>query len=73
MPMALILLPRFRAMLDRAGSSDMVVGARVGSHSGDPFARRPAKWALRKFAGLLAGQTIPDLNSGMRVHSQIAG
>jgi glycosyltransferase involved in cell wall biosynthesis len=55
------------AMLERTESSDMVVGARVGSHSQDPFARRPAKWALRKFAGLLAGQTIPDLNSGMRV------
>ncbi len=57
-------LPR---MLERAESNDMVVGARIGRQVRDPLARRPAKWLLRKFAGLLAGQTIPDLNSGMRV------
>ncbi len=57
-------LPR---MLERAPSNDMVVGARVGSEVHDPVSRRPAKWFLRKLAGALAGQKIPDLNSGMRV------
>ena len=57
-------LPR---MLERMASYDMVVGARTGREVRDPLSRRPAKWMLRKFAGLLAGQSIPDLNSGMRI------
>ncbi len=57
-------LPGMLALVD---SNDMVVGARTGSQVSDPLARRPAKWLLRKFAGILAGQSIPDLNSGMRV------
>jgi glycosyltransferase involved in cell wall biosynthesis len=55
------------AMLQRVESSDMVVGARIGNQVQDPFVRRPAKWLLRKFAGILAGRPIPDLNSGMRI------
>lgn len=47
--------------------SDMVVGARTGSEVAIPLARRPAKWALRRLAQMVAGQTIPDLNSGLRV------
>jgi len=54
-------------MLQQVESNDMVVGARIGSQVRDPFARRPAKWLLRKFACVLAGQEIPDLNSGLRV------
>ena len=54
-------------MLERMALSDMVVGARTGAEVRDPLSRRPAKWLLRKFASLLAGQSIPDLNSGMRV------
>src|SRR5580693_325251 len=54
-------------LLDRTESNDMVVGARTGSHVQDPLVRRPVKWLLRKFAGILSGQAIPDLNSGMRV------
>jgi glycosyltransferase involved in cell wall biosynthesis len=54
-------------MLHRVESSDMVVAARIGSQVQDPLVRRPAKWLLRKFAGILAGEKIPDLNSGMRV------
>ncbi len=54
-------------ILQRTKANDMVVGARTGSHVQDAFARRPAKWLLRKFAGVLAGQEIPDLNSGLRV------
>jgi glycosyltransferase involved in cell wall biosynthesis len=54
-------------LLEYAQSNDMVVGARIGACVQDAFARRPAKWLLRKLAGLLAGQAIPDLNSGLRV------
>ena len=46
---------------------DMVVGSRTGAHVKDPLMRRLAKWFLRKLAGYLAGRTIPDLNSGLRV------
>jgi hypothetical protein len=54
-------------MLEHVPSNDMVVGARIGSEVADPISRLPAKWILRKLAGALAGQKIPDLNSGMRV------
>jgi glycosyltransferase involved in cell wall biosynthesis len=54
-------------MLERVPAHDMVVGARIGRNVEDPRLRRPAKWLLRKLAGYLAGQEIPDLNSGMRV------
>jgi glycosyltransferase involved in cell wall biosynthesis len=54
-------------MLERLPSNDMVVGARIGRNVEDPRMRRPAKWILRKLGGYLAGQEIPDLNSGMRV------
>ncbi len=54
-------------MLERVPASDMVVGARIGRNVEDPRIRRPAKWILRKLAGYLTGQEIPDLNSGLRV------
>lgn len=45
---------------------DMVVGARNrASHV--PLARRPGKFILRSVADYLAGQKIPDLNSGLRM------
>jgi glycosyltransferase involved in cell wall biosynthesis len=46
---------------------DMVVGARTTEINHTPFIRRPAKWFLRVLASYLAGQHIPDLNSGLRV------
>lgn len=46
---------------------DMVVGARTGEHVHIPFQRKPAKWALNKLANFVAGEHIPDLNSGLRV------
>jgi len=46
---------------------DMVVGARTGEDVHIPMIRRPAKWLLTKLAAFLAGRTIPDLNSGLRV------
>lgn len=46
---------------------DMVVGARLGKQAAIPFIRRPAKWALTRLGEFVAGQPIPDLNSGLRV------
>ena len=48
------------------GVADMVVGARTGENVHDPLIRRPAKWFLRELAARIAGQSIPDLNSGLR-------
>lgn len=46
---------------------DMVVGARVGKEVAIPLTRRPAKWLLGRLANYVAGESIPDLNSGLRV------
>jgi glycosyltransferase involved in cell wall biosynthesis len=45
---------------------DMVVGAR-DEKSHMPFFRAPGKFILRWFANYLAGQRIPDVNSGLRI------
>ena len=46
----------------------MVVGARIGKKNvAIPILRRPAKWFIRRLASAVAGQPIPDLNSGLRV------
>ena len=55
------------AMLEKIREYDMVVGARVGDNVHIPFMRKPAKWFLRKLAEYLAGETITDLNSGLRI------
>lgn len=55
------------ALLEHAAEYDMVVGARTGANVHVPAARRPAKWLLGRLASYLAGQEIPDLNSGLRV------
>ncbi len=49
---------------------EMVVGARTGDDVHIQTARRLPKWFLGKLAGYLAGQRIPDLNSGLRVVSR---
>lgn len=46
---------------------DMVVGARTGEAVAIPLIRRPAKWGIGKLANLVAGEPIPDINSGLRV------
>ena len=60
---------RIPDLLDRLASNhfDMVVGARTGEHVAIPAIRRPAKWFIGVLANLVAGETIPDLNSGLRV------
>ncbi len=54
-------------LLSYTNEYDMVVGSRTGDIVETPLIRRPAKWILRKLAELVAGQAIPDLNSGLRV------
>lgn len=54
-------------LLELARSADMVVGDRSEAMRNVPIVRRPAKWLLSKLANFLARQTIPDLNSGLRV------
>lgn len=48
-------------------NADMVVGARIGANVNISWVRRPAKWMLTWLATRVAGQSIPDLNSGLRV------
>jgi glycosyltransferase involved in cell wall biosynthesis len=56
-------IPYLLAALENA---DMVIGARTGQNVSTPLMRRPAKWLLGLLANRIAGQRIPDLNSGMR-------
>lgn len=59
-------------LLEKAGSFDMVVGARTGKHVAIPPFRRLPKWLLKKLADYLTGMRIPDLNSGLRVFNKAA-
>ena len=56
-------IPTLVAQLQTA---DMVVGARTGKRVHIPWIRKPGKWLLGFLANHVAGQTIPDLNSGLR-------
>lgn len=47
--------------------ADMVVGARTGEDVNIPLIRRPAKAVLRQLANYVVEDTIPDLNSGLRL------
>ena len=60
---------RIPELVERIASNswDMVVGARTGENVAIPMMRRPAKWAIGRLAELVAGELIPDLNSGLRV------
>jgi glycosyltransferase involved in cell wall biosynthesis len=55
------------ALLALAEQNEMVVGARVGQSVHIPLIRRPAKWLLTRLASYLAGQRLPDINSGLRL------
>ena len=46
---------------------DMVTGARIGAEVHIPVTRKPAKWFLNRLASYLAGEHLPDLNSGLRL------
>ncbi|MEJ7812189.1 MAG: glycosyltransferase family 2 protein [Gemmatimonadaceae bacterium] len=54
-------------LLAQAPGNAMVVGARTGETVKIPAARRPAKAFLRWLASYLAGQHLPDINSGLRL------
>jgi glycosyltransferase involved in cell wall biosynthesis len=54
-------------LLARADENEMVVGARLGASVQIPMARRPAKWFLNRLSSYLAGQRLPDINSGLRL------
>lgn len=54
-------------LLEKTDGNEMVVGARIGQTVRIPHVRRPAKWFLRQLASYLAGQKLPDLNSGLRL------
>jgi glycosyltransferase involved in cell wall biosynthesis len=46
---------------------DQVNGARTSEQGTIRWLRTPAKWAIRKLAEWIAGRSIPDLNTGMKV------
>jgi glycosyltransferase involved in cell wall biosynthesis len=53
-------------LLEELKEYDMAVGARIGPNVQVPLVRRPAKWALLRYARWMAGADIKDLNSGLR-------
>jgi hypothetical protein len=53
-------------LVGKLQTADMVVGARTGAEVRIPWVRRPAKWLLGILANRVSGQSIPDLNSGLR-------
>ncbi|HEV7712849.1 MAG TPA: glycosyltransferase family 2 protein, partial [Asanoa sp.] len=59
-------IPELVQLLEKDQSIDQVVGARTSEQGTHKMLRVPAKWIIRKIAERLAGQKIPDLNSGLR-------
>ncbi|GII91012.1 glycosyltransferase family 2 protein [Sinosporangium siamense] len=59
-------IPELVQILEKDPSIDQVVGARTSEQGTHKMLRVPAKWFIRKVAEKLAGQEIPDLNSGLR-------
>jgi len=59
-------IPDLVRILDEDETIDQVVGARTSEEGSHKWLRMPAKWVIRKIAERLAGQSIPDLNSGLR-------
>jgi len=54
-------------MIREIKNYDMVIGARVAEKGTLFVIRKPAKYLIRKLASYLAGYSIPDLNSGLRI------
>lgn len=54
-------------MLKASPGNELVIGARTKAGVQVPWLRRPMKWFLTRLAENLSGQTILDLNSGMRL------
>ncbi len=53
-------------IIEACNGYDMVIGVR-GKQFYTSLSRAPGKLIIRKFANYLAGQKIPDLNSGLRM------
>ncbi len=51
---------------------DQVNGARTSEQGTLPWLRVPAKWFIRKLACYLTGQSIPDLNTGLKAFKRQA-
>mgnify|MGYP000153291322 CR=1 FL=1 len=51
----------------RATDCAMAVASRTGRHVEIPLIRRPAKWVIGRMANMVAGEPIPDINSGLRL------
>ena len=49
---------------------NMIVGARTGPHYRAPGIRSPLRSILRWIVEFIVGETIPDINSGLRVFSK---
>lgn len=58
---------RIPELVEEAKCVDMVVGARVADDVVYPLIRKIPKVFLRRYASWIAGQDIPDINSGLRV------
>jgi glycosyltransferase involved in cell wall biosynthesis len=54
-------------LLDCRGSSELIVGARIGRNTHESWPRAFVKETFRVFAESITGVAIPDLNSGLRV------
>lgn len=60
------------SMLAFAPEYDQINGARDCEAGTWKVMRLPAKWLVRKFAELMIGRRIPDLNTGMKVFNRSA-
>lgn len=58
---------RIAELVEACQGRDMVVGARTADDVSYPLIRKIPKFFLKLYASWLAGQSIPDLNSGLRV------
>jgi glycosyltransferase involved in cell wall biosynthesis len=58
---------RIPELVGIAQGADMVVGARIGGDVVYPLIRKIPKAFLRRYVSWLARQTVPDMNSGLRV------
>jgi glycosyltransferase involved in cell wall biosynthesis len=58
---------RIPELVEMAANADMVVGARTADDVIYPFLRKIPKLFLSRYVSWLAGQTVPDMNSGLRV------
>ncbi len=58
---------RIPELVQIAKTVDMVVGARTADDVTYPLIRKIPKFFLKHYASWMAGQMIPDLNSGLRV------